>query len=476
VTRLTIRGAIALAALAPAIIAADWSNSGGNAQRNGQTTEIGPNAQDLLWSGGAPSIIAWQPATEGKRVFMVRQTGFPPGGEPNGSPLFAYDLDTGAQLWRADIPFNSGDWTTWLAGVKNGRVYASRSGNGASVAAKMYCLDAASGGVLWASAETTRGGMYDGVVFAPDGDPIVADFYEITRLNAEDGATVWRKPRVGSVSGTCGAALFGEAIYVVDASPGGNRVERYDLATGNFQYESELMPGFTIQNTPMVGPDGTIYVNRTQNNVNVDFFYALTDTGSAITIKWSIPSRWTTSSEFAVGPDGSVYMLKPGNLLARLDPSNGATLNEYGPIPTDPGPNVTPRMAVDAAGKLYFSNGCFQNGWLFSFDADLTLRWSEPLPNSNIGTPSIGQDGTLIIAGTGTNVKAYRSPGGPACTGDLDGDGQRNQSDLGILLAAFGACPGDPNYNPAAGELAGDPCVTQADLGVLLSVFGVPCD
>ena len=64
----------------------------------------------------------------------------------------------------------------------------------------------------------------------------------------------------------------------------------------------------------------------------------------------------------------------------------------------------------------------------------------------------------------------------PSPCGDLDGDGDVDQADLGILLAAFGACPGDPNYNVAAGELAGDPCVTQADLGVLLSVFGAPCD
>jgi hypothetical protein len=62
------------------------------------------------------------------------------------------------------------------------------------------------------------------------------------------------------------------------------------------------------------------------------------------------------------------------------------------------------------------------------------------------------------------------------CLGDLTGDGKIDQSDLGLLLAAYGTCPGQPGYNAAAGALAGpDPCVNQADLGVLLSVYGTTC-
>jgi hypothetical protein len=62
------------------------------------------------------------------------------------------------------------------------------------------------------------------------------------------------------------------------------------------------------------------------------------------------------------------------------------------------------------------------------------------------------------------------------CTGDLDGSGGVGQPDLGILLSAYGKCPGDAGYNPAAGMLApADPCVNQPDLGVLLSVYGTVC-
>ncbi|MBW7905574.1 MAG: S8 family serine peptidase [Phycisphaerae bacterium] len=56
------------------------------------------------------------------------------------------------------------------------------------------------------------------------------------------------------------------------------------------------------------------------------------------------------------------------------------------------------------------------------------------------------------------------------CPGDLDGDGDVDQSDLGILLADFG-CAAD-----CAGDLDGDGDVDQGDLGILLANYGQSCD
>src|SRR4051794_7878815 len=77
----------------------DWNNSGGNAGRNGQSAERGPDAPTVLWSMGRPSIIAWQPVTLGDRLFIVRQNAFPPNNTPNDAPVVAMDLNTGAELW-----------------------------------------------------------------------------------------------------------------------------------------------------------------------------------------------------------------------------------------------------------------------------------------------------------------------------------------------------------------------------------------
>ena len=81
--------------------------------------------------------------------------------------------------------------------------------------------------------------------------------------------------------------------------------------------------------------------------------------------------------------------------------------------------NAAPRLSIDGQGRLFVSNGDFGNGRLYSFDANLTTRWSLPVQNINIGAPALGEDGTLVVCGVGTNVKAYRTPFG-YCTAKLN--------------------------------------------------------
>jgi hypothetical protein len=59
--------------------------------------------------------------------------------------------------------------------------------------------------------------------------------------------------------------------------------------------------------------------------------------------------------------------------------------------------------------------------------------------------------------------------GGSGCLGDLDGDGDTDQADLGILLADWGC---DDPANGCAGDLDSDDDTDQADLGILLADWG----
>ncbi len=448
--------------LAMPALAQDWSNSGGNAQRNGQTSEVGPASPDILWDGGRTSIIAWQPVIEGRRVFMVRQSAFPP--ESDRSPVVAMDLDTGDELWFRNIPADPDHWTTTVLGVRDGRVYASRAGNGSSVSAPIYALDAATGDTLWFSTEETTMGAYDGAVFADDGDIIAADFRTIKRFDAETGSLVWAADRSCSVSGTCGGAIYDGKVYVIDAAVGGHRVKRFDLATGAFEVESELMEGFTVQTTPMIGPDGTIYVQRTQNNPAVDHFYALDDNGPDITVRWRVEAGWTTTSEFTVGPDGSVYAIDRDYAIMKIDPATGDVIGSSPPLDGGAG---SPRMASDRDGNLYVSNGEFATGRFFSFDSSLEERWSVPVRNINIGGPAIGQGGTLIIAGVGSDIRAYRGPVGD-CRADLDGDGELTLFDFLAFQNAFDA--GDP-----IADFDGDGSLTIFDFLAFQTEFDAGC-
>lgn len=58
--------------------------------------------------------------------------------------------------------------------------------------------------------------------------------------------------------------------------------------------------------------------------------------------------------------------------------------------------------------------------------------------------------------------------GGVDCPEDLNGDGQIGQSDLGILLEAYGL--------GAGGDVDGDGDTDQSDLGALLAAFGLACE
>jgi hypothetical protein len=66
---------------------------------------------------------------------------------------------------------------------------------------------------------------------------------------------------------------------------------------------------------------------------------------------------------------------------------------------------------------------------------------------------------------------AFTLEGTPAggCAGDLDGDGDTDQSDLGILLANWGC---DDPVNGCAGDLDGDDDTDESDLGILLADWG----
>lgn len=100
---------------------------------------------------------------------------------------------------------------------------------------------------------------------------------------------------------------------------------------------------------------------------------------------------------------------------------------------------------------------------LTPLDLDLKARFTDD-PTKPDCTIAPGTCGAAPVADMG----AYeRQPPAPV-PGDLNGDGKVNQSDLGILLAAFGTCIGQPGYNAVA-DIDGDGCVGQSDLGTLLS-------
>lgn len=398
--RLTL---ILLLGMTVPVQAADWNaGTGGNPARNCASGEVGPTSPEILWQGGQPSVIAQAPVIEGDIVVMSRIHNI--NDVLHGTRIVAHDLQTGDTLWTRELPvdFPSTDWRSRVSAIRDGNVYATRAGN--TNDAYLYALDAATGDMVWQSQDLIDESSTESAAFAPNGDLIIGNFNSLMRINANDGTTVWQTARSCPSSNGCEAAIGNGRAYAWQSSPGGPRLAAFDLETGESLYQTEELGGLVQQVAPFVGPDGTVFAPRTQNNVATDYLYAYNDRGTELNEKWSMPLGYVPFATFAVGPDGSVYSFTTNKEILRLDGQTGTVLNASLSLSSD---SFQPRMAVDANGILFVSNGAFNSGAIFSFNPDLTLRWTENVANINIGAPALGPDGTLIVCGIGTDVRAY---------------------------------------------------------------------
>jgi outer membrane protein assembly factor BamB len=444
---------------------ADWPHLGGNSARNGLTSAVGPATPTLRWSGASESLISWTPIVEGNRVFNVRQTvAQNPFEGPGDSVIHAFDLATGAPLWTYDFPWVPGNWTTSIHGAKNGRVYAGRAEGGVTYNSAIHCLDAATGKLLWVSdCDACAPGLYDGVVFTENGDLIAVAGFNIRRIDGDTGAVVWTAPYQFSISGSSGPALVGDSIYVHERGPNNTiRVGCFDATTGAKRYSSVPLAVFFTQTEVFAGSNGMVFFPVVPRiSPETDRLYAYEDTGTGLELRWSAPCAAFGGEHGATADGGVVFVNYEGFLEIRDQLTGKLRATSSVPVAAVPTFLTSPHIVVDGDGKIFFGNGGFP-GTVFSFDPDLTLRWSVEVPNLNAGGPVLAGDGTLLIAGVGNDFRAYYDPGCAAA--DLNCDGAVNAQDLAALLGAWGGS--------GAGDLDGNGTVGAPDLAILLSAWG----
>lgn len=435
--------------------AADWPCTSGNPLRNAQSAEVGPSTATLLWSSSIPTLFAHPAFTEGGRVYAVNA---------DGNHIECLDLSTGTELWKVGIPTLSYPVHASVAGVWQGRLYASRA-CGSACHTPFNCFDSTTGAMLWQSTDLVNASFYAGMVFAPNGDPVIGGTGNIHRIDHLTGTTVWLVPRP-SWGQHCGVAVRGQAVYSAEGlglPPGYLSIVRRDLATGAVQYASpQSIAWNSSTNTPMIGPDGTVYLAV---DTSPRILVAWIDTGSAFVLKWSVPIGVNNNSEFGIGPDGSVYVPAPlgSDRIARLDPSTGGVLNTSISVGYSQFQNT--RFAIDTAGMVFVSS--FPS--VYSFEADLTLRWSALVYGNHYSGPALAQDGTLVIAGY--NAFAWRDPVSSSgfCAGDGSGPVACPCSNAG---ASGHGCANSVDASGALLEASGIPSIS-AD-SVLLRGSGMP--
>ena len=407
---------------------ANWSNSGGNSLRNGLSSVRGPTSPTLAWRAGRNSDTGCSTFIEGNTIVTTRfkptnYNVFEPRQErQQGGTIVAHRLDTGALLWEKQLPvdFPETDDTSYAIGVRDGRVYATRGSDGDSKEHYIYALRLSDGEQLWRSADACgQWGFYDaGPVFAPNGDLIINFFGEsqlfsgARRIDFVTGATVWKTQSVPakqvgqrSIETTNGDRFYGRKKL------SGTRIARFNPDNGELLYESQKIPAenFTVSGEIQMftGPDGTVYLPLSRNLIKIDYLYAFEDTGTSFRLKWASPLPFLLSPIFAVGPDGSVYSFDRQKRVVRLRPEDGTVVNAS--IPLDSSTYSQKRIVVDSTGLVYVSDG--NADLLYCFNPDLTQRWATPVPYINIGGPTLGSGGTLVVSGGGENgIYAFRVP------------------------------------------------------------------
>ncbi|MCK4872461.1 MAG: SUMF1/EgtB/PvdO family nonheme iron enzyme [Phycisphaerales bacterium] len=176
------------------------------------------------------------------------------------------------------------------------------------------------------------------------------------------------------------------------------------------------------------------------------------------------------------GNSGSAYLFDTttGQQFAKLLPSDGAAYDWFGHSVAISGTAAIVGACEDD------DNGDY-SGSAYLFDTTTGLQIAKLLANDGAEGDYFGHsvaiNGTTAIVGAPLDGDNGFNSGSAylfdtdiptPCPGDLDGDNDVDQNDLGILLACYTINDG--------GDCDGDGDTDQNDLGILLAYYGTDCD
>ncbi len=379
----------------------DWITVGGNSQRNGLSSEIGPSSATIFWN--KPTLSSYwgmQVFIYGNKCVTSRYVSL----SPLTAPLVCHDLNTGDTLWTRNYAANG---VMVVMGFNNNRIYVRNfQQQGFDT---MYAVNPDNGNVIWKSNFTLERGIIWSAAFTSNGDLIVpgSGTKSIMRINSATGDTVWTRYRIIPNTGAETMCIYGNTLYTFEGSivtP--KRLCAIDVNSGVIKYYSASLPGDGDQEIPFsIGINGTIYVIRDGGKL-----YALKDNGSGFTELWNFQPSGTmgTYSQFGCAPDSTVY-IPSGRKILHFNHQTGAVLDSSIDIASTG--TISPRITIGADGKVYAGNGAStpSEGKVYCFTPNLQLIWSYDLPYNYYSGPALGTNGIMVVNGSGTNIIAFRT-------------------------------------------------------------------
>jgi hypothetical protein len=301
-----------------------------------------------------------------------------------------------------------------------------------------------------------------GIRFGPNGNLYVAgyDADRVMEYDGRNGAVVGTfVPPGGSMNQPVGIAWAGpqqgvapgyQGVYIMKllGSPSGACADKYSLTGTSWEQlctGTQWYPLFG-QSVPL-GATGAVYISW--NNWQFP--------PSARVIKHTVSdgSPLQYYDDQITGPATGVAVMPDGRLLV-----------------ADFGGDRVWRFDTSSPQQFAPNLGSFLGGGAYTLDGPRDIVYG---PNGNLFVVGGLSNNVLEFNGTtGAFVRTVVPAGGGLSgpwglafgftPGDLNGDGAVDQSDMGILLAAFGVGSG--------GDVDGDGDTDQSDLGLLLAFYG----
>ncbi len=369
-----------------------WNNGGGNAGRNGYAATAGPLTDSVLWQVNTPGFFGSPLFIEGDKLVTMRFR------SPTDAPVECYNLFNGSLLWSADVTGSTG--RSLPVGFRDQKVYVVHYTD--NMNDSLFALDANTGNRLWAANLTVAPYITSTAVFDSAGYLYIEGNQKMYKIDPQNGQQIWQTPSIPMASGSGEMAINNSTGrgYTLENIGGVSYVWTINLATGAKLYNRavpDLQPGGNVpQSALMVGGNGIIYVQLTEDNIA-----ALSDNGTQLSLLWQTKIQGNCPfSLMCTGSDGSVYVPSNGKVL-RLDPLAGTILDSSQSI-TQGGFYILRASATDN-GLIYVTTG---EDYVYAFDLNLNLVWSDYVPVTNTSGVCIAPNGLIAVSGSQV-VKVY---------------------------------------------------------------------
>ena len=213
-------------------------------------------------------------------------------------------------------------------------------------------------------------------------------------------ASLDSSPAIGA-DGTIYVGSEDGNLYAINPADGS---QKWMSSTGN-----------AIESSPAIGADGTIYVGSDDQNL-----YAFNPADGSQ--KWASPTGWSVTSSPALGADGTIYVGSWDNYLYAINPADGS---QQWALAT--GNRIESSPALGADGTIYVGS---DDGYLYAFvqDTPAQLQFGIQPGNTPVGaviTPPVlvlvedAAGNRMPTASTPITLVLGANPGGANLGGTL---------------------------------------------------------